>query len=409
MPHSPITRQSLAAADAADSLAPCRDRFALPENILYLDGNSLGPLPAATPAAIADAVTRQWGQGLIRSWNDEAWIDLPASIGAAIAPIIGAAPDSVIACDSVSVNLFKLAAAALGMRPGRRVIVCETEDFPTDRYILEGLATLADAEIRAVRRAEIAAALDQGTALLVLTHAHYASGEVHDMAALSTAAHAAGALILWDLSHSAGALDLHLDRDGADFAIGCGYKYLNGGPGAPAFAYVAARHRAGFHPPINGWMGHVAPFDFAAAYTPAPGVRRLLAGTPPILAMAALAAGVATFAGVDMRVAEAKSTALVAAFAALVAQTCPEFAVQPPVPRHSAQIVLRHPHGRRIMTALIARGVIGDFRPPDRLRFGFPALYTRFTDTWDAVQILRTILDTGEWQDSRFDTLGTVS
>ena len=376
--------------------------------MIYLDGNSLGALPAAAPAAIADAAVRQWGGGLVRSWNDAGWIDLPVTLGASIAPLLGAEPGAVVACDSVSVNLFKLAGAALALRPGRRVIVCEADDFPTDRYVLEGLAALAGARVRAVPRADLLAALDAETALLVLTHAHYVTGDVHDMAAMTAAAHAAGALTLWDLSHAAGALALHLDRDGADFAVGCGYKYLNGGPGAPAFAYVARRHWGDFAPPLRGWMGHAAPFDFAPGWVPAPGTRRLLAGTPPILAMAALAAGVATFGGVDMAVAEAKSAALVRIFAELTS-ALPDIAAETLAARHGCQLVLHHPHGRRVMAALIARGVIGDFRPPDRMRFGFPALYTRFVDAWDASAALAAVLASGEWQDARFDTLGTVS
>lgn len=406
---SPTTRADCAALDAADALAFARSRFALPDGLIYLDGNSLGPLPVATPAHIAEVVTQQWGQGLIRSWNDAGWIDLPLRIGAAIAPLLGAAPDSVVACDSVSINLFKLAGAALQLRPGRRVIVAEAADFPTDAYMLQGLADLAGAELRLAARAELPAALGSDVALLALTHAHYATGAVHDMAALNAAAHAAGALTLWDLSHSAGALALALDTDGADFAVGCGYKYLNGGPGAPAFAYTAARHHAALPVVLPGWMGHAAPFDFAQHHAPAPGVRRLLTGTPPILAMAALATGVATFDGIDMRLGEAKSAALARAFAALVAAHCPGVRVETPVGRHGAQIIVHHPAGRRVMAALIARGVIGDFRPPDRMRFGFPALYTRFVDVWDAVQALADVLASGEWQDDRFAPQGMVS
>ncbi len=408
--HPTPTHDDLAALDAADPLAHARARFRLPPGVVYLDGNSLGQLPAATPALVADAVEAQWGEGLIRSWNDAGWIDQPSRIGAAIAPLLGAAPDCVIACDSVSVNLFKLAGAALALRPGRRVILAEAGDFPTDAYVLAGLAHSFGAELRLVPRDAIAAGLDENTAMLVLTHTHYATGAVHDMAAITAAAHAAGALTLWDLSHSAGALQLALDADGADFAIGCGYKYLNGGPGAPAFAYVAARHHRDFRPPLQGWMGHAAPFDFAPDYVPAPGVARLAVGTPPILAMTALAAGVATFDGIAMADAEAKSAALVRSFVALVTTQCPGVTVEPPATgRYGAQVILRHQHGRRVMAALIARGVIGDFRPPDRMRFGFPALYTRFIDLWDAAQTLKTVLDCGEWQDARFDTLGVVS
>jgi kynureninase len=397
------------ALDAADPLAGYRDRFALPPGVIYLDGNSLGPLPAATPAMLADVVARQWGDGLIRSWNDAGWIDLPITLGARIAPLVGAAPDCVVACDSVSVNIFKLAGAALALRPGRRTIVCEADDFPTDRYVLDGLARLVGARLKLVSRNQLQAALDADTALLLLCHAHYTTGAVHDMAAMTATAHAAGALTLWDLSHSAGALHVALDKDGADFAVGCGYKYLNGGPGAPGFAYAAQRHHADLVPPLQGWMGHAAPFDFAADYRAAAGVRSLLAGTPPILAMAALAAGVATFDGVAMADAEAKSAALAALFARLASALGGDIRVEAPAPRHGAQVVVRHPAARRVMAALIARGVIGDCRPPDRMRFGFPALYTRFVDVVGAVAALRAVLDSGEWRDSRFDQLGVVS
>jgi kynureninase len=407
-PLPPHTRADCAALDAADPLAFARRRFTLPDGVIYLDGNSLGALPADASARLADVAGRQWGEGLIRSWNDERWIDLPVTLGAAIAPLLGAAPDTVIACDSVSVNLFKLAGAALALRPDRRTILIEADDFPTDAYVMGGLAGLASVRLLRVARADLAAALGPDVALLLLTHTHYATGAVHDMAAMTAAAHAAGALTLWDLSHSAGAMALHLDHDGADFAVGCGYKYLNGGPGAPAFAYVAQRHWPMLAPPLTGWMGHADPFAFAAEYAPAPGVRRLLAGTPPILAMAALASGVATFSGIDMSMAEAKSSALVRAFAALVTAHCPGVRVETPAGRHGCQLVIHHPEGRRIMAALIARGVIGDFRPPDRLRFGFPALYTRFVDVWDATATLAKVLATESWRDIRSDDLGQV-
>ncbi len=404
-----MNRTDLAALDAADPLGFARERFCLPPGVFYLDGNSLGALPEATPGRLAAVIAGEWGDGLIRSWNDAGWIDLPLTIGDRLAPLLGSGPGTTIACDSVTVNLFKLAGAALAMRPGRRVIVVESDDFPTDRHVIEGLAQLAGAEVRAVPRGEATAALTPDVALLALTHVHYASGHVHDMAALSAAACAAGALSLWDLSHSAGALALALDADGADFAIGCGYKYLNGGPGAPGFAWVAPRHHDVFVPPLRGWMGHAAPFGFSDIWAPAPGIRRLLAGTPPILALAALDAGIATFEGIDMRAAEAKSRTLVDHFTALVSARCPQLAIDPAGTHHGCQVIVHHPEGRRVMAALIARGVIGDFRPPDRMRFGFPALYTRFVDLWDAVEALAAVLDSGEWQAAQFDTLGLVS
>lgn len=399
----------LAALDAADPLAHARARFRLPPGLVYLDGNSLGPLPAALPERLAQTVAGEWGQGLIRSWNDAGWIDLPVTLGAAIAPIVGAEPASVVACDSVSLNLFKLASAALALRPGRRTILMEADDFPTDAYVMQGLAGLAGVTLKRVPRAELLGALDDDVALLLLTHAHYVTSQVHDMVSMSAAAHAAGALTLWDLSHSAGALVVKLDADGADFAVGCGYKFLNGGPGAPAFAYLARRHWDSALPALTGWMGHAAPFDFTADYAPAAGARRLLTGTPPILAMRALEAGVATFDGIDMAAAEAKSRHIVQLFAAGTAALPGVTVDAPPEGRHGAHVIIRHSQARRVMTALVARGVIGDMRPPDAMRFGFPALTTRFADVGLALAALQAVLASGEWQEERFAPKGVVS
>lgn len=404
-----LSTAALAAHDAADPLNGARARFRIPEHLVYLDGNSLGPLPKALPERLATTVDTEWGQGLIRSWNDAGWIDLPVALGAAIAPIVGAEADAVVACDSVSINLFKLASAALAMRPERGTILMESDDFPTDAYVMQGLAAQAGKRLRRVPRADLVAALDADVALLLLSHAHYVSGQVHDMAAMNAAAHAAGALTLWDLSHAAGALVVNLDADGADFAVGCGYKYLNGGPGAPAFAYLARRHWDNAAPALQGWMGHARPFDFGADYAPADGARRLLTGTPPILAMRALEAGVATFAGIDMAAAEAKSRRLVQLFAA-GARRLPGVTVDPlPQGRHGAQLIVRHPEARRVMNAAIARGVIGDMRPPDAMRFGFPALTTRYADIGTALAVLEQVLASGEWQDERFAPRGIVS
>lgn len=404
-----MTRDDCLTMDAADPLAFARARFALPEGVIYLDGNSLGPPPVAAAPAMAASIAEEWGGGLIRSWNDAGWYDLPVTLGAAVAPLVGAATDEVIVCDSVSVNIFKLAAAALALRPERRAMVVEAGDFPTDGYVLEGLAALAGAEVRRVARDGLTAALRDDVAVLVATHVHFATGAIHDMAGLSAAAHAAGALTLWDLSHSAGALAVDLNGAAADFAVGCGYKYLNGGPGAPAFAFAARRHWPGLANPLSGWFGHAAPFAFEGGYRPADGVRRLLAGTPPILALKALAAGVATFAGVDMARAEAKSRALGDLFLALVAERCPTFAPVCPATGRGAQVSIAHPDGYAIMQALISRGVIGDFRPPDMLRFGFPSLYVRYVDVWDAVDGLSVVMSADEWREARFATRAAVT
>ncbi|QYE34523.1 kynureninase [Polymorphobacter sp. PAMC 29334] len=397
-----ISRNDCLALDAADGLAFARARFALPDGLIYLDGNSLGALPRRTATRVADTVTREWGEGLIRSWNDAQWIDAPAKIGAKIARLVGAAGDEVIVTDSVSVNIFKLAAAALALRPGRRVIVTEAGNFPTDVYVLQGLAALTGIELRVVERDAIPVALDETVALLLLTQTHYRTGAVHDMAALTAAAHAAGALACWDLSHSAGAIAVELDAAQADMAVGCGYKFLNGGPGAPAFAYVARRHHDGLRQPLSGWMGHAAPFAFEGDYRPAAGIAQVLSGTPGVLGMAALGAGVATFDGIDMAAAAAKSRALGDLMIDLIEQRCPEIGIACPRDHRGAHVSLSHPNAYELCQALIARGVIGDFRPPDVLRLGFPALYVRHADVWDAVEYLSRVLASGEWREERF-------
>src|SRR5262249_1892105 len=276
-------RAECAGLDVDDPLAAQREGFALPSGVIYLDGNSLGPLPRATPARLAEVAEREWGQGLMTRWNGGGWIDLPASVGEKIARLIGAGPGQVVVADSTSVNLFKVLAGALALAPGRRVIVSEPENFPTDLYIMQGLIELLGGKqsLRLVPPGEIPAALDADTAVLALTHVNYPWGRMHGMAALTRLAHARGALAVWDLSHSAGAMRLDVAGADVDFAVGCGYKYLNGGPGAPAFAYAAARHHASLRQPLSGWLGHAAPFAFEPAYRPAPGIARLICGTPP--------------------------------------------------------------------------------------------------------------------------------
>ncbi len=404
-----ISRADAQALDAADPLAFARARFTLPASVIYLDGNSLGALPRRTATRIADTVTREWGERLIGSWNDSGgagseggrgWLDLPVRVGARVARLIGAHADEVIVTDTVSVNVFKLAAAALALRPGRQTIVTAAGDFPTDAYVLDGLCRLTGARLQVAE--DPVAALDGDTALLWLTQTHYRTGAVRDLAATTAAAHAAGALMGWDLSHSAGALAVDVAGAQADLATGCGYKFLNGGPGAPAFVYVARRHHAVLDQPLTGWFGHAAPFAFAPDYRPAPGVARLLTGTPGILGLQALASGVATFDGIDMGVAAAKSVALGDLLLDLVVDRCPEMAVACPRERRGAQVSLAHPNAYEIGQALIARGVVGDFRPPDVLRLGLPALYTRFVDVWDAVDVLADVLASGTWRAPAF-------
>ena len=402
--------------DAADPLASYRDWFEVPDGIIYLDGNSLGCLPRATPERLAEVVRGEWGEGLIRSWNDADWIGLPQRIGGKIAPLIGAEPHEVIAADSVSVNLFKLISAALALqiskgRPGRKVVLSEPGNFPTDLYMIEGLEKQGLATQRLAERGSIAEALDEDVALLLLTHAHYKTGEVFDMAALTRAAHEAGALVLWDLSHSGGALPVDLNACEADFAVGCGYKYLNGGPGAPAYAFIAERHHDAVQQPLSGWMGHACPFAFTDDYAPAPGVDRLLCGTAPILAMAALEVGVDLIAEIGVEPLYAKSQALSEFFRdCLRGHDVTLELVSPSDPaKRGSQLSFRHPEAYALSQALIARGVIGDFRDPDILRLGFAPAYLRFEDIAEAARHLAEVLESGEWQPDEFRQRAAVT
>jgi len=408
------TRQDCLDRDAADPLGTVRERFSLPDGLIYLDGNSLGALPVAAADAVRVAVERQWGGDLIASWNKHGWIGLPQKVGGKIARLIGAEADEVVAADSVSVNLFKLAAAAVGAQGDRRVVLTEGGDFPTDLYILQGLVgMMPDVELRVVEPGGIEAALDERVAVVLLSHVHYRSGAVRDMAGLSAAIRAVGALSLWDLSHSAGVLDVDLNRDGADLAAGCGYKYLNGGPGAPAYLFVARRHQAALRNPLSGWMGHARPFDFVDDYAPASGIDRWLCGTPPILSLTALNAALDAFDGVQMAAARAKAGALGDLFTDRVEARCAGKGLGLASPRDAGtrggQVSFTHPHGWAVMQNLIARGVIGDFRAPDVIRFGFAPLYVRHTDVWDAVEVLGEILDSESWRDPRYQTVAAVT
>ena len=397
-----MTLEQAQALDAADRLSAYRAQFMCPDGVIYLDGNSLGQLPLATVQAGAEAITHAWGQRLIRGWN-EGWIDAPQRVGAMIAPLIGAAADEVISADSTSVNLYKLIVAALRVDPSRKVIVSEAGNFPTDLHIAEGaVAAVAGAELRVVERGALAQALGDDTALLMLTHVHYKTAERFDMAAWSKAAHDAGALVCWDLSHSAGAIAVELNAANADLAVGCGYKYLNGGPGAPAFLYVAKRWQGRLYNPLSGWMGHAAPFEFADGYEAAPGMKRWLTGTPGVLSLAALESGLKLWADIDMRQVEAKSAALWDIFHAAGTAAGLE-CVSPSDPRQrGSHISFRHPQAYEIIQALIARGVIGDFRDPDIMRFGLTPLMLSHADMWRAGEILREIVETGSYRQPEF-------
>ena len=415
-----MTRDDALALDRADPLAGLRDQFVLPPGVIYLDGNSLGVLPRSTAARVQQVVTQEWGDGLIRSWNSAGWITLPQRVGDKIAQLVGVGAGELVVADSTSVNLFKVLSAALSIShadaPARRVIVSERSNFPTDLYIAQALAAERQFELLLVEADELPAALGPDTAVLMLTHVNYRTGRLHDMAALSAQAHAAGALVVWDLAHSAGAVPLALADDGADFAVGCGYKYLNGGPGAPAFVWVHPRHAERFWQPLAGWMGHAAPFEFTPGYRPAAGVSRYLCGTPPVLSLAALECGVDTVLAAQalggMPALRAKSLALTRIFAAQVQAHCPALQLISPNDdaQRGSQVCFGHASiGYPVMQALIARGVIGDFRAPDVLRFGFTPLTLRFVDAFDAAQHLQEVLASGEWQRPEFNQRQAVT
>ncbi len=398
-----VTREDLEQQDAADPLAGLRDEFALPPGVVYLDGNSLGALPRQTAARVSEVMTAEWGQGLIGSWNDAGWIDLASRVADQIARVIGAAPGSVGVGDSTTVNLFKLLGAALALRPERRTILSLTGNFPTDLYVAEGIAGLLGRghTVRTVERGALAGAIDTDTAVVMLTHVDFRSGAMFDLTATTKAAHAAGAVIVWDLAHSAGAVPLDLAGSGAEFAVGCGYKFLNGGPGAPGFLYIRPDLIDRVSLPLQGWLGHAAPFAFEPSFRPAPGIGRTVVGTPPILSLAALEVGVGTVLRADAGALRAKSVGLSTALIELVAQECGT-ALRLASPRDPAlrgsQISFAHEDAYALTQALIARGVIGDFRAPDLIRFGITPLYLRYVDLWTAVSALRDVIESGAWR-----------
>ena len=402
------TRLQAEKLDARDPIATYRDRFALPDHLIYLDGNSLGPPSRESEALLASTVRDQWSRELVGGWNNCGWIDLPRRVAAAIAPLIGAGADEVMVADSTSLNLFKLLAAALTMRPGRPVILSEKENFPTDLYMAQGLAELLGerATLRLVERRELAAALDDEVAVLMLTQVDFRTGELQDLGGWTRAAHSAGALMLWDLAHSAGALPVDLRSHDVDLAVGCGYKYLNGGPGAPAFAYVARKLHDQLASPLWGWLGHATPFDFDTGYRPAGGVVQLQVGTPPILSLTTLEQSVNLIAEIGIESLWAKSQQLTELFIELTAPTAAEHGLELVTPRdptrRGSQVSLRHPQGYAIVQALAAEGVIGDFRAPDLMRFGFAPAYLRFIDVYDAAAALDRVMHTGSWDQPQF-------
>jgi kynureninase len=431
-----ISREQCLALDAADRLAPLRQQFDLPEGVIYLDGNSLGVLPRASAARVQQVIQHEWGTDLIKSWNSAGWMDLPTRVGDKIARLVGAGPGELIAADSTSVNLFKVLSAALQIMqtdaPQRRVIVSERSNFPTDLYIAQSLARQYGFSLMLVDEADdIEPALNSDLAVLLLTEVNYRTGYRHDMVALTQSAQAAGGLVIWDLAHSAGALPVDLHAAHADFAVGCGYKYLNGGPGAPAFVWAHPRHASRCWQPLAGWMGHAAPFEFRPDYLPSEGIQRFLCGTPSILGMSALECGVDSVLAAEplggMPALRAKSIALSETFIALVDSRCASLGIRLVSPRDAeqrgSQVSLRldhplHDAGYAVMKALIARGVIGDYRAgdpgqlqrsPHILRFGFTPLYTRFVDVCDAVEQLVQVLQSAEWREPRFQLRDAVT
>lgn len=405
MTRNTPTREECAQLDARDPLARFRAEFVLPEGTIYLDGNSLGALPAATPERVATLVEQEWGQHLVRSWNDAGWWEKPRTLGAKVAPLIGAAAHEVVVGDGTSANLFKVLVAALRLNPRRRVVVGESGNFPTDLYITQGVTELMGVSERRYdpQQQSLRAALEPGdVAVVLLSHVDYHTGELRDMAEITRMAHESGALVVWDLCHSVGALPVHLSECGVDFAVGCTYKYLNGGPGAPAFTYSAERHHEGARQPLSGWHGHARPFDFAEEYQPAEGATRFLSGSQPLVADAALEASLDMWARVDLGEVRAKSLAMTELFIELTVGAGFEVVTPLPADRRGSQVSMSHPAGYPIIQALLERGVIGDFRAPDVLRFGFTPLYVSYVDVFDAAASLRDVVETGVWRAPRF-------
>jgi kynureninase len=401
---SSASAAAAARADAADPLAFTRARFTLPEDVVYLDGNSLGALPAHVPAAVADAVARQWGRDLISSWNVNGWWQLPTRVGDRIGALVGAAGGQIVCGDSTTVQLFQAIAAAARLRPGRGVIVTDGGGFPTDQYVADAVARLLGLDVVRLAPSELGEALDAQTAVVALSAVDYRTGELWDLAAITEQAHRAGAVVVWDLSHAAGALPVHLDRIGADLAVGCGYKYLNGGPGAPAWIYLAARHQEAAQLALAGWHGHAEPFALDPAYRPAGGVSQARIGTPPLLSMLALEAALDVWDGVALADVRAKSLALADLVISYADAQLPDVQVITPRDHHrrGSQVALQMSHAYEVCQALIARGVIGDFRSPDLLRLGLTPLYLGYGDVWRGMEQLRDVLASEAYLDPAF-------
>ena len=402
--------QKAQALDAADPLAHLRDAFFIPDRMIYLDGNSLGAMPKVALGIVNEATQQEWATDLITSWNKAGWFDLPTVYGDRLAPVIGASAGEVAICDSTSINLYKALFAGLGLRPARHIILAEKSSFPTDLYMVEGaLASREGLEMRLVE--DLLGAIDETVAVVLVNHVDYRTGALAPVEAITARAHETGAVVIWDLCHSAGVLPVGLNAGGADLAIGCTYKYLNGGPGAPAFIYCAARHLAQVTQPLSGWWGHATPFAFDTGFTPDAGIRKFLCGTQPILSFRALAAGLDMIAALDMAEVRAKSQSLTSLFIELVEAKVPTLMLASPreAGKRGSQVSFSHEHAYLIVQALIERGVVEDFRMPNVLRFGFSPLYIRHMDVVRAVDILHEIMETKAWKASRFQTRGTVT
>jgi len=410
-----ITRASCEALDATDSLAKFRGRFSLPKGMIYLDGNSLGVLPREASGRAVEVIEQEWGVGLIKSWNEAGWWDLPLKLGDKLAQLVGADSGEMVVTDSTGINMYKVMAAALDLVPERRVIVMEGSNFPTDNYMAQGLVAQLNNryEIRFAEEDELDAAIDEDVAVVCLTQVHYKSGRILDMAALTEKIHGVGAIAIWDLCHSAGAFEVDLNGCNADFAIGCTYKYLNGGPGSPGFIFAAKRHQGVVQQPLTGWWGHAAPFAFERDYRPNDGVRQMLSGTQSILSMAVTEVGLDLFLEADMAQVRDKSKGLTTLFIDLIKQRCEGYGFSlvssRDADKRGSQVSINHEQGYPIMQALIARGVIGDFRAPLNMRFGFAPLYIGYADVWDAVEHLVQVMESEEWRREEFNQRGAVT
>jgi kynureninase len=403
------SREACVARDSVDPLRTFRDRFLLPEGIIYLDGNSLGPMPKAAAGILNRTIEQEWGQDLIKSWNSAGWFDMPARLGDRIGALLGAASGQTLVCDTTSINLYKAIQAAIGLRPDRNVVIAEDESFPTDLYIVEGAMKSAGRPMqrRLIGRdgSSIEALLDEEVAVAVLSHVNYRTGTLLDMAAITRQLHDAGALVVWDLCHSIGVVEIAFDFDAVDFAVGCTYKYLNGGPGSPAFIAVAKTHQAAARHPLSGWWGHAAPFAFDRDFRPDAGIKRFLCGTQPIISMRGVDVALDAMEGVEVAALRLKSLALTELFMARVAALLPHLEIVTPrqPSLRGSQVGISFDKGYAVIQAMIARGVIGDFRAPDLMRFGFAPLYVRFQDVWDAAEILASCINAEVWRDPRFD------